>query len=57
MMNAITLALCYTEDIGKKITLTAGMSYQVSDDQSEHRSYSPQGAKLIIVDGDFLKPE
>lgn len=42
---------------GQKITLTAGMSYQVSDDQSEHRSYSPQGAKLIIVDGDFLKSE
>lgn len=34
--------------------LTKGMSYIVTDDASEHRSYSKNGAKLMIVDGHFL---
>jgi len=40
---------------GERVVLTAGMSYQVSDEVSAHRSYSEKGARLFIVDGDFLK--
>ena len=40
---------------GEQITLTEGMSYQVSDNMSAHRSYSERGARLFIVDGEFLK--
>lgn len=36
-------------------TLSAGMSYQVSDGMSSHRTSSANGVKLFIVDGDFLK--
>ena len=32
-----------------------GISFVVSDELSSHRSYSQSGAKLLIVDGDFLK--
>ena len=35
-------------------TLRKGMTYVVSDNLSSHRSYSKQGVKLLIVDGDFL---
>jgi quercetin dioxygenase-like cupin family protein len=41
---------------GEIFTLTAGMSYVVSDDASSHRSISKNGVKLLIVDGDFLAP-
>ena len=34
---------------------TTGMSYIVSDDLSSHRSVTKNGAKLLIIDGDFLK--
>lgn len=37
-------------DDGRKFILNAGMSYQVADHAEAHRSYSPQGAKLFIVD-------
>ena len=30
------------------------MTYVVSDDQSSHRSISEKGARLLIIDGDFL---
>lgn len=40
---------------GETIRLSAGMSYQVSDNMSSHRSYSENGARLFIIDGDFLK--
>jgi hypothetical protein len=40
---------------GEKITLTTGMTYIVSDELSSHRSYSKNGVKLLIIDGDFLK--
>lgn len=36
------------------VTLTKGMTYVVSDRMSIHRSYSKNGATLLIVDGDFL---
>jgi hypothetical protein len=35
--------------------LSKGMSYVVSDGQSSHRSVTANGAKLLIIDGDFLK--
>ena len=40
---------------GSPVTLTAGMSYIVSDALSSHRSFSEKGVKLLIVDGDFLR--
>ncbi len=40
---------------GKKIILSKGMTYVVSDHLSSHRSVSENGVKLLIVDGDFLK--
>lgn len=40
---------------GEKTTYTKGMSYIVSDNLSSHRSISATGAKLLIIDGDFLK--
>jgi hypothetical protein len=41
-------------ETGESHTLTAGMSYVVSDDLSSHRSFSQDGVELLIVDGDFL---
>ncbi len=35
---------------GRVVTLTPGMSYQVADDTEPHRSRSPMGARLFIVD-------
>ncbi|SMB83980.1 DHCW motif cupin fold protein [Deinococcus hopiensis] len=35
---------------GRTFTLTAGMSYQVADGAEAHRSSSPLGATLFIVD-------
>jgi hypothetical protein len=35
---------------GRQFLLKPGMSYQVADDAEPHRSYSPTGAKLFIVD-------
>jgi hypothetical protein len=42
---------------GRQFTLKQGMSYQVSDDISAHRSSTLTGAKLFIVDGGFLQIE
>jgi hypothetical protein len=42
-------------DSGEKTLMIKGMSFVVSDELSSHRSYSQSGAKLLIVDGDFLK--
>lgn len=42
-------------DSGEKILLSKGMSYVVSDNLSSHRSFSENGVKLMIIDGDFLK--
>jgi quercetin dioxygenase-like cupin family protein len=41
---------------GESFFLKAGMSYIVSDELSSHRSVSATGVKLLIIDGDFLKP-
>ena len=35
---------------GRKVTLRPGTSYQVADRAEAHRSYTPIGAKLFIVD-------
>jgi hypothetical protein len=42
---------------GERFLLTKNMSYIVSDSLSSHRSYSKNGVKLLIIDGDFLKNE
>ena len=42
-------------DNGQKFRLSQGMTYIVSDDLSSHRSFSENGVKLLIIDGDFLK--
>jgi hypothetical protein len=41
---------------GEIFQLTAGMTYVVSDELSSHRSATETGVKLLIADGDFLKP-
>jgi hypothetical protein len=40
---------------GEKSVMRRGMTYVVSDDLSSHRSRTETGAKLLIIDGDFLK--
>ena len=40
---------------GSNYSLITGMSYIVTDNLSSHRSLSDNGAKLLIIDGDFLK--
>ncbi len=35
--------------------LTKGMTYQVSDNLSSHRTFSNNGVKLFVLDGEFLK--
>ena len=40
---------------GTKHTLKKGMSYEVSDNMSSHRTTSEKGVKLFVVDGEFLK--
>src|SRR5437588_259706 len=40
---------------GRRIDLSKGMSYVVSDNLSSHRSVSTNGVKLLIIDGGFLK--
>jgi hypothetical protein len=42
---------------GKRFLLTKGMTYIVSNELSSHRSYSENGVKLLIIDGDFLTPK
>jgi quercetin dioxygenase-like cupin family protein len=39
----------------KKLTLSKGDTYVVSDGMSSHRSFAEDGVKLMIIDGDFLK--
>ena len=37
-------------DDGRTFVMTAGMSYQVADKAEAHRSSTPTGARLFIVD-------
>ena len=39
---------------GAVFKLSKGMTYIVSDELSSHRSYSSNGVKLLIIDGNFL---
>ena len=41
--------------VGEKVTLAKGETYIVSDDMSSHRSFTENGARLLIVDGAFLR--
>lgn len=40
---------------GEKTKLKKGDSFVVTDELSSHRSYSENGVKLLIIDGDFLR--
>jgi len=42
---------------GDQVKLTKGMTYVVSDGLSSHRSFTTNGVRLLIMDGDFLKPK
>ena len=42
---------------GEKYFLKQGMTYVVSDHMSSHRSLAKRQVKLLIIDGDFLKPK
>jgi hypothetical protein len=42
---------------GVAFILKKGMTYVVSDNLSSHRSLTQNGVKLLIIDGDFLKPK
>jgi hypothetical protein len=39
---------------GRVFINSQGMSYVVSDEMSSHRSFSRQGARILLVDGAFL---
>jgi len=39
---------------GETFILSEGMTYIVSDNLSSHRSFTKNGVKLFIIDGDFL---
>jgi hypothetical protein len=39
---------------GEVFRMTPGMSYEVSDNLSSHRSHTEAGATLFVVDGAFL---
>ena len=41
---------------GRSFTLNKGMSYEVTDGVTAHRSRSEHGVKLLIIDGAFLRP-
>ncbi|HCL82688.1 MAG TPA: hypothetical protein DIC22_01880 [Chitinophagaceae bacterium] len=45
------------QENGEIIILKKGMTYVVSDELSSHRSRTKNKVKLLIVDGDFLKPD
>src|SRR5450759_5870613 len=40
---------------GREFRLIAGSTYVVTDGLSSHRSYTIDGVKLMIIDGDFLE--
>jgi hypothetical protein len=39
---------------GESFVLKTGMSYVVSDELSSHRSVTSHGARILVLDGDFL---
>ena len=40
---------------GESFSLAKDMCYVVSDELSSHRSFTENGVRLLIIDGDFLK--
>jgi hypothetical protein len=42
-------------DTGKEHSMTAGMTYIVSDDMSRHMSATEHGVKLLIIEGIMLR--
>ena len=42
------------QENGEITIMKKGMTYVVSDDLSSHKSVSEKGARLLIIDGDFL---
>jgi quercetin dioxygenase-like cupin family protein len=41
---------------GESVILKKGMTYVVSDELSSHRSLTKQPVRLLIIDGDFMRP-
>jgi len=54
--NTVRVVLCLAGELhtelgdGRRVVLTAGMSFQVADGAEPHRSCTPSGATLFIVD-------
>ena len=44
-------------ETGESFILKTGMSYVVSDELSSHRSVTSNGARILVLDGDFLAPD
>jgi hypothetical protein len=42
---------------GNRFILTKGSTYVVTDGLSSHRSYTKDGVKVLIIDGDFLQQQ
>jgi len=42
-------------DTGELFIMEKDMGYVVSDDLGAHRSFTEKGARLLIIDGDFLR--
>ncbi len=57
IVHCLEGALVSELESGERQLLTKGMTYVVSDELSAHRSVSEHGAKLLIIDGDFLKSD
>jgi hypothetical protein len=41
-------------ETGESFSFMKGMSYVVTDDASSHKSFTRNGVRLLIIDGDFL---
>ncbi|CAN5381752.1 DHCW motif cupin fold protein [soil metagenome] len=55
VVHCLSGGLISEMETGELFTLTAGMTYVVSDNLSSHRSITKKEVKLLIIDGDFLK--
>lgn len=55
IVHCLEGAFVSENETGESFTLSAGMTYVVSDDLSNHRSSTKNGVTLLIIDGDFLK--
>lgn len=54
ILYVITGVLDTELETGEVFRMTPGMSYEVSDNLSSHRSRTDVGATLFVVDGEFL---